>query len=214
MKFPITIIPNFFSEPNKILYYSKELDYNQRKKDYPGCKTESLNFIDQDLFHYLCHKVMNIFYQNDYYYEDVRWQFHKITYEDYLNGNKTGDWIHRDLNDALNCIIYLTENEKLGTSFYLPKHFSQNINVPDGLELGRNNDLNIDLIRKEWEKKFTLLTKQNSNFNTAVLFDGALSHSINLKKMQPGEERITLNGMFSSIKANSFPVVRSKFLDL
>ena len=58
IKYPTLIVNNFFENPNKIVEYSKTLEYNrsdwkEKNTEWPGVRTKSINYFHFDLFKFI-----------------------------------------------------------------------------------------------------------------------------------------------------------------
>lgn len=221
MKFPITIVPNFFSDTREILKIANELDYNFDGPTYPGKKTIFLNHVNMDLFYYLSRKVLNLFFEIDdgigkLRYDAVEWSFHKITYDDIKDMRNGELFIHKDNYEHLTGLIYLSNNEKLGTSFFLNERVPR-LNMENGPICGLDKSISneeMEILYKENSENYKLMSEVKHIFNTAVIFPGCVSHKINLEDLKPGEERLTLHFLFREISYHTFPYVRCKLEDL
>ena len=117
MKFPTVIVENFFKNPDDIVNYSKEISFTGPKKDdyWIGERSEMLHKINPQLFHFICTKVISIFYnckKEDVKYFDAQVCFQKIKKSDVEKFLKTkSNMLHRDIYGSLTGIIYLSKNQ-------------------------------------------------------------------------------------------------------
>jgi len=122
MNFPVTYIKTFFEEPEKILNFSKTLEYFKPKENenWKGTRSKPLHEINYKLFKFIIEKVLAIYY--DYNLENVVWRnthvsFHKINKDTVVND------IHKDTDAVLAGVIYLNKTGDLtnGTTIYEDK---------------------------------------------------------------------------------------------
>jgi len=117
MYFPIYTIPNFYSDPDKIINLANTFVYDQEATDGVGLRTKSLHNFNRDFFQYSNDKLLRFLYGPEhrcsYVAENI---FCKI--KDKQIKNKKGT-IHYDGDTLLTVIIYLTPNLKnCGTNVY------------------------------------------------------------------------------------------------
>ena len=113
MKFPTVSVENFFDKPDDIVKYANSLEYKTPEKNqfWIGQRSELLHLIHPKLFHFICEKVISVFYdgsKEDINYDDAQICFQKISKKDWQNNKiKT----HRDISDSLSGLIYLSKEE-------------------------------------------------------------------------------------------------------
>lgn len=213
MNFPTYQYFNFFENPHNVIDIANKLSYEKEVIDgrvpYPGMRSEPLFEAEPNLFQYVCHKTMQMFY-NTQEMKDVKWvaksTFQKITAEDTFEGE---GWPHRDIESMLTSIVYLSpQNTGAGTTIYYPK--SEAYKNTDNARYKKFSGEEVD---KEYYmnqfdenmKKFEVAASFNSIFNSCVCFDGGYVHGANLK-VPKGEERLTLITFFYKIVAPRFPL--------
>ena len=127
IKYPTLIVNNFFENPNKIVEYSKTLEYNrsdwkQKNTEWPGVRTKSINYFNFDLFKFIFLKTLSYYYSIPEMKEfnlTGKAFFSKTTKED-KKLYKKNEEIHKDLDSKLAGVIFLNkENDiKSGTTIY------------------------------------------------------------------------------------------------
>jgi hypothetical protein len=122
-KFPIIVVDDFYENPEKIVEYSKSLEYKKSiHGSYPGGRTEAFHNINEILFNLFCAKLFGIFY-NFKYESNIKWNvvtnFYKIDKPIKSNNHTTG-WIHTDEKHLLAGLVYLNKDwqNSIGTKFY------------------------------------------------------------------------------------------------
>jgi hypothetical protein len=216
--YPITIIDNFFRDPDAVVDLAKSLEYHQNDGAWPGSRTKLLSTINQEtelLFHYFGSRVHSLFYETppDFWEIDVRFQ--KIDpYHDEKYNKKNRGWIHRDDHANFGGIIYLTKDPEkdTGTSIYKPKNeftcqFENCLSAKEDLYLGENR-----FSDDEYENCFDRLNDQyietitiENVYNRLVLFDGNTYHGV---KTFGKSQRLTLSFFGISIGGKQFPLHR------
>tara|TARA_B100001250_G_scaffold211196_1_gene181211 strand:+ start:336 stop:995 length:660 start_codon:yes stop_codon:yes gene_type:complete len=124
--FPITIVDNFFDNPDEVLDMAMNVEYNEpQRTNYPGVTSRKMSELNPSLFNWTMEKVISIYFGQ---FWQVGWncdmEFQKITpchdKDNILNKGA----IHFDPADCqLAGLIYLNKNpsKDAGTSFYKKK---------------------------------------------------------------------------------------------
>ena len=122
--YPVTIIENFYENPDAIRKFALEQKYTfcHEVKDidyvYPGCRTKDLSILDKTLFDKICTKLVSVFHnaENDHMRWLITTSFQSVSAE-YAQGV-----IHTDHNTIFAAVLYLTPDAPLnsGTSLFKP----------------------------------------------------------------------------------------------
>ena len=133
--FPITIVDDFFENPDDILKLAKEVDYQSKGENtFPGRVSNlTVDRINFDLFVYIMKKTLSMYWEGECNENfEVTMQFQKIEpHEDTLLNKGI---IHHDFveNEVFSGVIYLNENSTdSGTSFYELKDNYKNYNTSE-----------------------------------------------------------------------------------
>jgi len=126
-KYPTLIVNNFFNNPNKIVQYSKTLEYQksdwvEKDREWPGVRTKSINYFNFDLFKFIFLKTLSYYYSNS---ELINLKikgkafFSKTTSED-KSLYKRNEEIHKDKGSLLAGVIFLNNKNdfKTGTTVF------------------------------------------------------------------------------------------------
>ena len=189
IKYPLTCIDNFFDDPQSISKFAESLKYTPDPLNrWPGCRSETLYSINQDLFNYVCIKYLRAHHsqeeqKNLFYKADARFQI--------VNTEYTEGWIHTDYPIVHTMITYLSPSVDLdsGTSIYKLKDGAKTIDksiVDIKKEYYRKVKENEKFTKKE-EKHFAKIQKFNNDlffetasfknvFNRCIGFDGYMWH--------------------------------------
>ena len=62
--FPVTVIDDFFKNPDYIRDLALSVDYPTQSGRWPGRRSELISSIDPVLFHYIGNKIFSILYYN------------------------------------------------------------------------------------------------------------------------------------------------------
>ena len=209
MPFPTVVADNFFTDPYKIINYSKKLQYDIAPEgNYPGKRSAPLHTINPNLFLHVCTKILSILYPMNYLniHFTARGAFQKIDMNLYDEA-----WVHNDANiNIFTAIVYLSNHKNCGTSLYHPKDNFYECTVQSHIN---PNDHYLDPTNLEKRKKAKELCKINneqyeetirinSKFNRLILFDANHYHAAHsyIKSNNKKEERLTLIVFFNDIK--------------
>ena len=210
--FPITIIDDFFTNPNEVIRWSKSLNYTKDSLlRYPGIRSKNLSEIDTGFIYELSRKILSIFYEN------IPTNYHVEAFFDIIK-NKTYEegWVHRD-NADVSFIVYLNKEylKNCGTSLYVLKN--KHIGVPNrSLELEiKNKDYHQEIISNEGRKarigfnsQYDKVLDNSPKFNRLLIFPSSHAHSANLLDTGTEEDRLILVGYISEIYSNTNPLKR------
>ena len=188
--FPITIIDDFYENPDDILKLAKEVDYQKEGENtFPGrvsyLTVDRINF---DLFFYTMKKTLSMYWDGECNENfEVTMQFQKIEpHEDTLLNQGI---IHHDYveNEVFSGVIYLNDNSiDSGTSFYELKdnykdyntseEFYKHLEVTKNYHAGRKHH-NLKSILRKHRNKYQELMKVQSKKNRMVLYSSGDWHS-------------------------------------
>jgi len=215
---PITILDNFFDNPDSISNWAKTLEYFPAPPGviYPGKRSKNLNKINPPFYDWVCNKVLSLFFETPILDIDCDLRFH-LTEENYPD---TG-WIHQDLS-LFSFLIYLYQDNSVdtGTSFYKlsdnkhhPYSTEEVFDLTSKIPMHYNQDKlppNFFQIKKEYESNhYTPLLNVKNYYNRFVGFSSEIFHSANTLKSPQGP-RLTLLGFVNNLSSTKLPVIRSK----
>lgn len=212
MYFPTYHQTNFFKEPQKVVDWSKTLEFYKSSGEYPGYRTKPLHEINYSFFRSFNLKILRLIYGDEVLNPNLSFQstsyFQKIKNEDSIYSNE--GWIHTDGSNLLTCIIYLSPNlNDSGTSLYeandigylLDDCAEEKFKFYKGQKIDKKKYLKA---LNDNNNKFTKTVEFKSNYNTFIAFDSSNYHAATLN-IKPGEERLTLITFFSKITASHYP---------
>lgn len=209
MHVPVTILDDFFDNPDAIRDFALAQEYFDTDGRWPGKRTKLLNEIDPDLFHHFCGKVIRLFYPDADFSFLCRSFFQKIP-----KGLGPG-WVHVD-ETIITAIVYLNQNENLGsgTSIYRVK---SNVVAPkvkhnDAKTALYTNKCAFDAVSSFAEdnnNQFEETIRISNVYNRLIAFDSFLWHGAQDLDVAGEDERLTLVSFFSKVDSLG-PVRRSK----
>ena len=191
MQYPNIQVPNFFSQPDRVVDYAKTLEYHTDDTgQWPGKRSPALHTVDYTLYTLAARKVLAALYPMNYH--NINWEGFGY-FQRFPKGQAHGEgWIHQDISSQFTAIVYLSHHNNCGTNLYIPK---DELKVPLYYEGSQSHAANE--IKKEYysknkplnKKYFDALKINNSNFtktvgfnsvyNSLVVFDGHTWHNAN-----------------------------------
>ena len=122
MTYPITIVDDFFEDPDGIVDMANEFRYyNPNSGNWPGTRTKNLHIENPRFFSYFGQKLHLLHYESVPEYWNLQCHFQLIKpFCDNKYSNKNRGWIHQDIDTFFGGIVYLTPNPEpdTGTSVY------------------------------------------------------------------------------------------------
>tara|TARA_B100000131_G_scaffold42392_1_gene38155 strand:- start:39 stop:704 length:666 start_codon:yes stop_codon:yes gene_type:complete len=204
MNYPVTIVDDFFLDPNAIRDFALSLDYPMVGSHYPGKRSNFLHEVDFKFFNYFGNKIFSLFGT-----PPLQWgmnvNFQKIEpYAEDKWDRKNRGWIHKDNQSTKNIegsifggIVYLNPNPDpdTGTSIYKTKRgftFSSQYEMGQKMKLYGGEELDDNEYNKvydETNEQFVETIKVDNVYNRLLLFSGNTYHGM---RTIGTEERLTL----------------------
>ena len=217
MTYPVTIVDNFFEDPDAVVEMAEELKfYNPNTGNWPGTRSKQLHVESNRFFNNFANKIQLLFNETAPEYWNLQCHFQKINpFCEEKYDKKNRGWIHQDHDCWFGGIVYLTKNPEsdTGTSIYKAKNgfaYQKNSEIQMKEKLYRSEIVD----EKEYEEAFDAMNDQYEEtvnvkniYNRFVLFSGNTHHGVQTFGTTP---RLTLNffGMGQYGKIN--PVLRSR----
>ncbi|HSH88304.1 MAG TPA: DUF6445 family protein [Methylophilus sp.] len=217
--YPVTIVENFYEDPDAVRAFalSQKYQYRHQLKDvpyvFPGARTKDLSVINKPLFEKVSNKIISLFHNSDY--EHMRWaistNFQSVS-EDYGRGV-----IHTDGNAVFAAVLYLSPDAPLdsGTSlFRRNKQFDQTAYEKALKENDKRFAAGTIAMDTGYHSMFDEIVRINNVYNTLILYEGRHYHAANKffgKTLK--DSRLAQVFFVSSIDAqkhSSFPLWRSQ----
>lgn len=239
MKFPFTLIDNFYDNPHEIRNFALNLNYQRTSPlIFPALRSDLIHEIDKNFFDKCCQKFFSLFY--DLNYSGVEWvvqsEFQKI-YK--FSKNKKSPlnqgWIHCDLDknkngSLLTGVVYLNPSPAVdsGTTLYDIKKDGRIEKESCLNEWHKYNKCFYNLsslpveenaFKSERQYKNTLVN-HNSKFektievknlyNRLVIFDGSIYHATTNSWMDDEDFRLAQVFFVRSLNGDTTPLERCK----
>lgn len=223
--FPVTILDNFYENPDFVRDYALSLEYFKSKTgNFPGERSKHISIINKNLFRLFCNKLFSIFFDPDI--DKLSWNvdtnFQKISsFSNNKNDIKNSGWIHQDDEYLIGGLVYLNPNPNpnWGTSIY---------SLNNGMELDceyKNKLLHLSdqdfdeyeytLEKTNHNNKFTETIRIENLYNRLILYDAKLFHGVPNYYSENGEPRLTQVFFVKSlVTSSSYPLIRSRMCNI
>ena len=217
MTYPITIVDDFFEDPDAIVEMANALKYYPPDRgNWPGVRTKQLHVVEERFFNYFGEKVHLLFHDSKPEYWNMQTQFQKIQpfSEDQYDPLNRG-WVHQD-NCVFGGIVYLNKNPSpdSGTSIYKTTSGYGFQEYPDEIrmkeKLYRGEEIDPDEYREAWKKvhaQYIPTVRVENVYNRFVLFNNKTHHGVYTFGTQ---ERLTLNFFGMHMSGKIPPLQRSR----
>lgn len=208
---PITILDNFFDDPDKIRNWALSLEYSKDPEGkWPGVRTKSLHEINTNFFDTVCCKFFSLFF--DLNQEKMNFS---LNMRFQLVDSKYGSgWVHTDhLESQITGLIYLSPNidSHSGTSIYqekknlLVQNHSYN-KIKEDFYLNRISHEEAEKYRKEHNSQYEESVKVSNIYNRLIAFDSHLHHAAQDFFGTEKDSRLTLVFFVNELYVNNTPV--------
>lgn len=182
--YPVTIIENFYENPDAIRKFALAQNYTfchertNLEYVYPGSRTKDLFVLDNNLHEKICKKLVSIFHNTEHDY--MRWavstNFQGVTKE-YNQGV-----IHTDQNTIFAGVLYLTPDAPLdsGTSLFRKNKTFDETKYQQALD---ENDVRFKAgeiaMNTNYHSMFDEIVRVNNVYNTLIIYEGRHFHAAN-----------------------------------
>ena len=192
--YPVTIIDDFFDDPDYVRNLGLSVEYPNHSEKWPGRRSFTIQTFDYSLFNHIGNKIFSIFgTPPENWNMDI--QFQKIVpfSSDKWDITNRGH-IHRDYNSHFGGVIYLNKNPDIdtGTSVYRTKkgYNQYDSDIKERLYTGQDVDRD-EYIREYnlYHDEFIETIKIDNVYNRLVLFGGDTYHGV---RTIGTEERLTI----------------------
>lgn len=217
MTYPVTIVDDFFDDPDKIVELAEELKWYQPDTgNWPGTRTKQLHIENERFFNYFGQKIHHLFHDTHPSYWELQAHFQKIKpFSDDQWDKRNQGWIHQDLDTWFGGIVYLTKDPEpdTGTSVYKTKNgFS--LQYVSELKMKEKWYLGEDVSDEDYDAAFNAMSEQYQEtvtienvYNRLVLFNNKTYHGVKTFGSKP---RLTLNFFGMSMTGKIPPLQRSR----
>ena len=216
MTYPITIVDDFFEDPDGIVEMAESMKYyTPNTGNWPGTRTKNLHIEDKRFFNYFGQKLHLLFYETAPEYWNLQCHFQLIDpfCEDKYSKKNRG-WIHKDIDTWFGGIVYLQKDPEpdTGTSAYRVKRgfshqFADEIDVKERQYRSENiDDVEYDKAYDAMRNQFEETVSIANVYNRFVLFNNVTHHGVQTFGSKP---RLTLNFFGMGQTGKLPPLLRS-----
>ena len=217
MTYPITIVDDFFEDPDAIVKMANELKYYPPDTgNWPGMRTKQLHVVADRFFHYFGEKVHLLFHDKSPTYWNMQTHFQKIkpfSEEQYDPLNR--GWVHQDIDTYFGGIVYLTKDPEpdTGTSIYktntgFAMQWEKEIKMKEAHY--RGEDIDLDEYNAAWHnahEQYEETVRVSNVYNRFVMFNNKTHHGV---QTFGTKERLTLNFFGMEMTGKIPPLLRSR----
>ena len=207
--YPISIVDNFFEDPDSVANLSKNLNYlSSPGGTWPGVRSDNLHLINWRLFDSICRKISHIFYPicENWTYQ-ISFQ-RVMPFSENPYDKKNCGWIHKDKTN-FGGVIFLTRepDNDTGVTIYKSKsgYFSmtsQEEQIKNRHFLGDTVDDDIfNQFYNTYHNQFEETIKIKNIYNRLVLFNSGTLHAV---QTYGTKERLTIP-FFNTNISNKLP---------
>ena len=217
MTYPVTIVDDFFDDPDKIVELAEELKWYQPDTgNWPGTRTKQLHVENERFFNYFGQKIHHLFHDTHPSYWELQAHFQKIKpFSDDQWDKRNQGWIHQDLDTWFGGIVYLSKDPcpNSGTSIYTA-HKGYSLQTPLEMsykeKLYRGEAFDINDYNDAWDsmrEQYTETVTVENVYNRFVLFSGKTHHGVKTFGTKP---RLTLNFFGLQMTGHLPPLLRTR----
>lgn len=217
MTYPITIIDDFFEDPDAIVKMANSFKYYPPDTgNWPGMRTKQLHVVADRFFHYFGEKVHLLFHDKSPNYWNMQTHFQKIKpfSKDQYDPLNRG-WVHQDIDTYFGGIVYLTKDPEpdTGTSIYktntgFAMQWEKEIKMKEAHY--RGEDIDLDEYNAAWHnahEQYEETVKVSNVYNRFVMFNNKTHHGV---QTFGTKERLTLNFFGMEMTGKIPPLLRSR----
>ena len=210
--FPITVVDDFFPEPDKIVDFAlKQRFFDTDKGRWPGRRTEEIGVLDLDLFNWISNKILSNYFETIFREFKMAMTFQIVTsfHADQYHPRNKG-WIHQD-KCLMGGIIFLTKDPEpdTGTSIFRSKtgYFSSPIDI--SLDVKEKLYKREEVSDDDYLKGYNVMRKNmvesiyvDNVYNRMMCFPATAYHGVRTYGLN--KERLTLPFFLNGL-AEAFP---------
>ena len=200
MTFPITIVDNFFEDPDSIVEMAESMAmFPPSSGNWLGFRTRSLHTENNRFFNYFGGKLFNLHFDKTPERWELTCHFQKIEplTKDKYDKRNCG-WVHQDIDTWFGGVVYLNKNPEpdTGTSIYQVKNgfsfqYKEETGVKEKLYLNKPIDVNhYNECYDKVHDQYIETVKVENVYNRLVMFNSLTHHGAKTFGTKP---RLTLN---------------------
>lgn len=184
MKYPTTVIDNFFPNPDEVWRFMHRCAIEEDHPAYPGKRSKHIHLLDEKLHNHLDYKICSLFniekspnLTSCYFFQQVKPEYPKY------DARNCG-MIHIDSPCDMGGVIYMDKDPDpdAGTTTYTLKNQSGSMPQEDNKlwwDLHGGKDIDVEKFEEVYHRytdQFEEAVKVKAKYNRLVLFDGTTWH--------------------------------------
>jgi len=204
---PTTIVDGFFNDPDAVRELAlKQEFFTDPELRWPGKRSKLLHEIDPQLFRYIHHKLLNMFYPDGM---NTPYSYVATSQFQLIDDNYKAGWTHYD-EELITIIIYLNKNPNKEAGTIICSQKIEGHNEPyygDKKSALFNGDITEEeggFYREVSNSRFEDEIIVKNKYNRMLAFDSHLPHVV--KDFSNDEPRLTLVSFISSLSARRYPI--------
>lgn len=222
--YPVTIIENFYEDPDAVCTFALNQKYqfrHQMSKDagyvFPGGRTKDLSLINKPLFEKVCAKIILIFHNAEH--DHMRWLM--TTSFQYVGAEYGRGVIHTDSNTIFAAVLYLSPDAPLnsGTSLFKPNKTFIEAKYEAALQANDKRFAEGKIaMDTAYHSMFDEIVNVKNVYNTLILYEGRHYHAANeffgstLKNARLAQ--VFFVSKIDAQKYSSFPLKRTQAIEI
>lgn len=194
MKYPVTIVDDFFADPDAVRELALSHTFDKNDDNYPGKRTERLNIIEPFFYENFVKRLNSIFGFTDNNFCDCGFQRNKCLYPKTDPRNR--GWVHVDTYYSFQGIVYLNPDPdpETGTDIYkcigVTSYSSdEKEKVRRETYQGKTDLITFKQVYEEYHKQYKRTVSVDNVYNRLVCFDNTTHHGV---RYNGDTERLTL----------------------
>jgi len=212
--YPVTIIDDFFENPDYIRDLGLSVDYPIQENKWPGRRSDNIQKLDCRLFDYFGSKLFTIFGTPPPMW-NMQMNFQKISpYSNDKWDMRNRGWVHCDKSAIFGGVVYLNKNpdKDTGTSIYRQKKgisYTYQHETDMKCRLYGGEDVDTDdytRVYEEYHDQYYETVKIENVYNRVILFGADVFHGV---KTFGTEERLTISFFCLDAEPLTIPLLRN-----
>ena len=195
MRYPVTIVDDFFSNPDAVRELALSHGFTENHDYIPGQRTERLHIIEPLFYEHFVTALNSIFGITEHVYCDSFFQTIKHPFPKTDPRNKC--WLHTDRDYDFGGIVYLNPDPDpdTGTDIYRSIGATSGFSTDEKERVRKatyTGEIDLPTFEKTWDdyhSQFKRTVTVDNVFNRLVCFDSTTYHRV---RFNGNEDRLTL----------------------
>lgn len=180
---PLTIVDDFYDDPDEVRNLALSVDYTKVRGNYPGYRSDFISNIDEKFYVKFVNKLLGMFWNSKV--ENLECEIE--THFQYIPGSYgSSGWCHYDGNNTFAGVVYLTPDipKFLGTAICKQIHKwpedDKNYEIRNDFYAGKPVDYSKYLEARNFNNSlFETVLNVDNIYNRMLMYDGGVAHKEN-----------------------------------